>query len=59
MNVPVVTGDGRWVELDTDDHPRLVVLPEACEGIDPRLWDLFTEAQDGQPCGPRSSSPSA
>jgi len=46
MNVPVVTGDGRCVALDTEDYPRLVLLPEACGDIDPRLWELMTD----QPC---------
>ena len=46
MNVPVVTGDGRCVALDTEDYPRLVLLPEACGDIDPRLWELMVD----QPC---------
>ena len=43
MKVPVTTGDGRLVELDTDDYPNLVLLPEACEGIDPQLWEMFAD----------------
>lgn len=48
MNIPVVTGTGERLELDTDDYPRLVLLPEACDEIDPRLWDLFAQERDGQ-----------
>ena len=43
MKIPVVTGTGERFDLDTDDYPRLVLLPEVCEGIDSRLWELFTE----------------
>lgn len=40
--IPIVPGDGRpaWFQ-DSEDYGRLVVMPEVCEGIDPRLWDLF------------------
>ena len=43
MKIPVVTGTGERFDLDSDAYPRLVLLPEACEGIDPRLWELFTD----------------
>lgn len=45
MNIPVITGTGRWVDLDSDDYPRLVLLPEMFDEVDPRLWDLFVEPQ--------------
>ena len=44
MKVPIVTGTGRRLELDSDDYGRLVLLPEVCDGLDLRLWDLFAEA---------------
>lgn len=47
MMVPVISGTGEWIPLDTDDMPRLTtaeVLTKACEDIDSRLWDLFAEA---------------
>lgn len=47
MKIPVVTGTGQRLDLDTDDYARLVLLPEACDEIDPRLWELF--AQDRAP----------
>jgi len=60
--VPVVTGTGRRLELDSDGMPRLIVA-EACDEIDPRLWDLFaqglgvsTQARDA---ARRASTPGA
>ena len=44
VKIPVVTGDGRRIELDSDDYGRLVVLPEVCSEIDPRLWEMFAQA---------------
>lgn len=45
MIIPIVTGDGRRINLDSDDYPR-AVLAEACEGILPELWGLFAAAGD-------------
>jgi hypothetical protein len=42
VKVPVVTGAGRRLELDTEGMDRLV-LAEACDDMDPRLWGLFPE----------------
>lgn len=46
MKVPVTTGTGQRIELDTDDYVRLVTLPDACSGISPELWNMFVD--DGQ-----------
>ena len=43
VKVPVITGTGQLVDLDTDDYIDLVLLPEACSAISPELWDLFAE----------------
>lgn len=44
MQVPVITGDGTWVNLDSDDMARLIVA-EACDAIDPHLWEWLTEEE--------------
>lgn len=59
MKIPVVAGDGRYLELDSDGMPRLIVA-EACDEIDPRLWELFSSGEEsGRARGPgdRSTSP--
>ena len=43
MKIPVVTGDGRLINLDSEDYGRLVVMPEACADIPPELWEMFAE----------------
>lgn len=43
MKIPVITGQGRHIDLDSDDYLRLITLPDACSGIAPGLWELFTE----------------
>ncbi len=43
MKIPVVTGTGERLVLDSEDYGRLVVLPEACSDIDPHLWEMFAE----------------
>lgn len=45
VKIPVVTGDGRRLELDSDGMPRLIVA-EACDEIDPRLWELFADQDE-------------
>lgn len=42
MRVPIITGDGTWVDLDSDDMVQLIV-DEVCEEIDPHLWEMFVE----------------
>lgn len=46
MRIPIVTGTGQRLELDSEDYGRLVLLPVVCGEIDPHLWDLFAEPQD-------------
>ena len=53
MKIPVVTGTGERFDLDSDAYPRLVLLPEACEGIDPRLWELFADQSADEPSAAR------
>lgn len=59
--IPVITGTGRRLEMDSDDWPRRH-LAEACESIDPRLWDLFADYRTVPPSTPArrlaSSTPS-
>lgn len=45
MKIPVVTGTGRRLELDSVNMDRLIVA-EACDEIDPRLWGLFAAVLD-------------
>lgn len=41
--IPVVTGAGQRLELDSDGMPRLIVA-EACDEIDPQLWMMFVDS---------------
>lgn len=55
MKIPVVTGTGERFEIDSNDYLRLVLLPEVCSEIDPRLWDMFTStltAREPDDCPP-------
>lgn len=48
MKIPVTTGDGRRLVLDSDDYLRLITLPDACSGIAPELWGMFAEEMPPQ-----------
>lgn len=48
MKIPVVTGTGERLDLDSDDYPRMV-LAEVCADTDPRMWELFAESSGEEP----------
>ncbi len=66
VKIPVVTGDGRRFDLDSEDYVRLVLLSEACAEIDPQLWEMFAapvksgrrQSRDIQTTRPTTPAPS-
>lgn len=44
MKIPVVPGDGSPpFEIDSDDYPNLVLIPELIGEIHPTLWQWLIE----------------